>query len=134
MKKSSENPKTKKTPTKENSTRSFGNFGEKLALEYLTKEGYKHLKSNFYFGRYGEIDLVVEKNDTLVFVEVKIKRTQQFGSPHYWITPAKQAKLRRAAEGFIYVNKISDKSFRFDAILIDFDFDPPKIEHIENAF
>ncbi|WP_276661388.1 YraN family protein, partial [Syntrophomonas wolfei] len=60
--------------------RELGLWGEELAAQYLGKKGYKILERNFYT-RYGELDLVCEKDDNIVFVEVKTRRSTRFGSP-----------------------------------------------------
>lgn len=111
-----------------------GRRGEQIALEFLEANGYKIMKRNFHFGRYGEIDLIGEKDGTLVFFEVKVQTTDAFGDPRFWITSSKQQKLRKSANGFLYINKIEDKNCRFDAIIIDLRITPPQIEHIKNAF
>lgn len=112
----------------------IGKRGEKIACDYLVNNGYKIIKRNFHFGKLGELDIIAEKDNYIVFVEVKIQCTDSFGDAHFWITPQKQKKLRKAAEGFFYVNKIQNKDCRFDAIFIDFREDPPIVDHIENAF
>ncbi len=111
-----------------------GRHGEQMALEFLESNGYKIIKRNFHFGRYGEIDLIGEKDGVLVFFEVKVQTTNAFGDPRFWITHSKQQKLRKAANGFLYINKIEDRNCRFDAIVIDLRTIPPQIEHIKNAF
>ncbi|ROL56153.1 YraN family protein [Bacteroidetes/Chlorobi group bacterium Naka2016] len=111
-----------------------GKRGEEIACDYLLNKGYKILKRNFHFGKLGELDIVAEKDDCLVFVEVKLQTTDNFGDSRFWITPAKQKKLKKTAEGYIYTKKIQNKSCRFDAIFIDLRYNPPLINHIENAF
>jgi putative endonuclease len=111
-----------------------GRHGEQIALEFLESNGYKIIKRNFHFGRYGEIDLIGEKDGVLIFFEVKVQTTDAFGDPRFWITASKQQKLRKAASGYLYINKIEDRNCRFDAIVIDLRTTPPQIEHIKNAF
>ncbi len=124
-------PKVEKPKT---NTVEKGRQGEQIALDFLQSKGYKIIKQNFHFGRYGEIDLIGEKDNTLIFFEVKVQTTDAFGDPRYWITPSKQEKLRKAANGYLYINKIEDSNCRFDAIVIDLRTTPPQIEHIKNAF
>jgi putative endonuclease len=115
------------------STREKGDFGEDIAVEYLEKLGYKILKRNFHFGRIGEIDIVAEINDELVFVEVKLRTSSTYGEPIDSITPRKVATLKRVAQGYYHVNSIRDKACRFDVITVDKRTDEPKIEHLKNA-
>ena len=115
------------------STRSKGNYGENLAAEYLEANGYNIIKRNFHFGRNGEIDIVAEKDGELVFVEVKYRTNRSYGDPLESITPRKAKTLRLTAEGYLYVNKITDKACRIDIIVIDKRGEETKINHIENA-
>ncbi|MGB9771331.1 MAG: YraN family protein [Candidatus Kapaibacteriota bacterium] len=126
--------KVKEERKKVDNPTEIGKCGEDIACEHLLKKGFNILKRNFHFGKLGELDIVAEKDNTIVFVEVKFQTSDKFGDSHFWITPSKQKKLRKAAEGYLFVNKWQNKSCRFDAIFIDFRYDPPKIDHIENAF
>ncbi len=110
-----------------------GNLGEKEAAEYLVQNGYYIVKTNFKFGKHGEIDIICKKNDVLVFVEVKARQSFEYGDPLLSITPTKQKSWKRAAEGYLYVNKITDIECRFDVITVDLSKTPHNIEHIENA-
>lgn len=116
------------------SSSEIGKNGEFLAANYLINSGYKILKKNFHFGRFGEIDIIAEKDDVIVFFEIKVQGTDSFGDSKFWITSKKQEKLKKAAEGYLYVNKIQGRDCRFDAIFIDLRKKTPLIEHIENAF
>lgn len=113
---------------------SIGKLGEDIAEDFLLKSGYKILERNFRFGRLGEIDIVAEKDQVLVFFEIKVQTTNSFGDAKFWITKSKQQKLRKSAEGFLYINKLQDKICRFDAIFIDLRENPCRIDHLENAF
>ncbi len=115
------------------STRDKGNHGEDLAVEYLEAKGYKIIKRNFHFGKTGEIDIIAEINNELVFVEVKYRTNRSYGEPLESITPKKANTLRRTAEGYLFVNKIYDKACRIDIIIIDKRGNKPFIEHLENA-
>jgi putative endonuclease len=119
--------------TTKQSTRQKGYESESLAVKYLEEKNFKIIKQNFTFSRYGEIDIIAEDGDILVFVEVKSNRTNAYGNPLESITPRKQAHLRRAAEGYLYINKIINKPCRFDVITIDYTKHAPVILHLIQA-
>lgn len=110
-----------------------GKAGEDAAVDYLTKKGYRILERNFRFER-GEIDIVAEDGDVLVFVEVKARSTHQFGEPEDALTPRKQEYLRRTAEGYLFSHDIDDRECRFDVIAIDIHGARMEIRHLEEAF
>ena len=97
--------------------RRFGNEAESLAAEYLKKKGYRILCSQ-YRTRFGEIDLVAEQGSEIVFVEVKARRTNDFGFPEESVTQAKLEKIFLAGEMYLRETK-SEKEFRVDVIAID---------------
>jgi len=115
-------------------TKSKGREGEEIASNFLEAKGYAIRKRNFHFGRQAEIDIIAMKNDLFIFVEVKMRTNEKYGNPLESITPAKQKKLKRAAEGFLYVNKIKDIPCRFDVIIINLIEGQHEITHYENAF
>ena len=80
--------------------RNTGILGEKLARDFLQKRGYRILESNYRCPE-GEIDIVTRHADTLVFIEVRTKRSLEFGSPEESITPAKMEKLRAVASHYL---------------------------------
>lgn len=110
-----------------------GKKGEDIAVEFLRKQGFDIIKRNFHFGRNGEIDIIGEQKGVLVFIEVKMRSSDTYGDPLLSINFAKQKSLRKAAEGYLYINKIFDKECRFDVITIDVSSSIPKIDHIINA-
>ncbi|MBM4175373.1 MAG: YraN family protein [Ignavibacteria bacterium] len=115
-------------------SKSVGKTGEDLAENILIEAGYKIIKRNFRFG-HGEIDIVAMDGDCLVFVEVKSRRTLEYGEPEYSITQSKIKQLKRIAEAYYYINKIESQECRFDVITILGDLkNNPKINHIKNAF
>ena len=113
--------------------RSPGAWGEDLALRYLIKRGYKLLERN-YRTRRGEIDLIVRKDDTLVFVEVKLRRGSGYGDPLEAVTPHKQNILRSVAEHYLYSTQPHLQTLRFDVIGILAERTEVRIDHIEDAF
>jgi len=113
--------------------RERGRLGEDQAVDYLQKKGYRILKRNFRFER-GEIDIVAEDGDTLVFVEVKARRTKSFGEPEDAVTVFKRKQLRKIAEGYLFRNNIDGKACRFDVIAIQYVGKDAIVRHLVNAF
>jgi len=114
--------------------RNVGRDGEVLAEKYLTKKNFKMIDKNFHFGRLGEIDIIAEDQDEIVFVEVKYVKSLEFGFPENRITSSKKSKLRKAAEGWLHENNIYDHPCRFDVIAIIHGQKEPEITHFINAF
>jgi putative endonuclease len=112
------------------SLRDVGNVGEKIAEKYLLKKGAKILARNYTI-RGGEIDLIAEIGETIVFVEVKLRRSEKYGSVYESITPSKQRFLCRAAKTYLQQNGLTERFARFDAVLI---LPDGTIDHIERAF
>jgi putative endonuclease len=119
---------------RDESTREKGKSSESYAHDYLVKKGFKIIKQNFHFGRYGEIDIIAEDDGCLVFVEVKSRYSDKFADPLEYITPQKVKNIRRTAEGYLYVNNITDRVCRFDVVTLDFTKSSPTVRHIVNAF
>jgi putative endonuclease len=114
-------------------TRQLGTSGEEIASHFLEALGFLILQRNFRFGR-GEIDLIAQEGQELVFVEVKLRRGSDFGPPEDSITPSKRRQLRRVAEGYLYVNKIEGRCCRFDVVAIEEHGPRVEIRHLKNAF
>ncbi len=109
-----------------------GKRGEEIAKEYLRKKGYKIREQN-YRTRYAEIDLVTERKNTLVFVEVRTKIGERFGSPEDTINKKKLWKLQKNAEA--YIARIGwQKACRVDAVCIVLTPESilERIDHYEN--
>ncbi|AZR72358.1 YraN family protein [Anoxybacter fermentans] len=111
----------------------LGRLGEKLARDYFLKAGYNILAEN-YRTPLGEIDLVVEKDKTIIFVEVRTRSTPSFGAPEESISRSKRERLIRLALQFCAHHYLYSQNLRFDVIAISFFDNEPKIEHIKNAF
>ena len=110
-----------------------GSLGEKLAIDFLQKKGYRILQQNYRYERC-EIDIIAENGDVLVFVEVKARTSAMYGEPVEAVTESKQNKIRKVAEGYLTEHEIQDTSCRFDIIAIKFLNGKTDIEHIEEAF
>ncbi|HLF20511.1 MAG TPA: YraN family protein [Bacteroidota bacterium] len=115
------------------SKRQRGNVGEELAAKFLIKKGYKILERNYRF-EHGEIDLVAEDGDELVFVEVKSRKSKSFGEPEDAITEKKEGHVRDAAEGYLFEKSIENRMCRFDVIAIEFHNGVADIRHTKDAF
>lgn len=111
--------------------RKIGAEYEKYAAAYLREQGYEIRECN-YRNRYGEIDIVAEREHRIVFVEVKYRSSGRSGSPLEAVDRRKQRRISRAA--YFYCGTKAqgeDTPCRFDVIAIDFE---KQIQHIENAF
>ncbi len=95
----------------------LGRTGERLAAEELVRSGYHILERNF-FCRYGEIDLIAEDGDDLVFVEVKTRRGNAYGLPEEAVTVRKQHKLIRTATFYLDLHGCADRSWRIDVVAV----------------
>lgn len=114
--------------------RKKGSLAEMIAEQYLQSLGFHLVQKNFFYGRYGEIDLIVRDGNTLVFVEVKARYSEKFGTAEEAVTPRKIAHLRLAAEGYRQIFSEYDTECRFDVITIQYSSGEPVIVHYPNAF
>lgn len=114
--------------------RRLGAFGEEAARNHLKRLGYRIIESNFRCP-IGEIDIVASKQDCLVFVEVRTRRSTGFGIPEESITSSKKAKLAALAETYIQSHDSSPSSWRIDVVAIEVTQSGAisRIEVIENA-
>jgi putative endonuclease len=111
-----------------------GRSGEETAEAWLRQKGYRLLRRRFRI-RNGEIDLVMQEGRTIVFVEVRRRRSGCLGDPLESVGPLKQARLVRAARVFLAAAGLHDRPCRFDVIVLR-DGAPPAtaIEHRTDAF
>ena len=113
--------------------RRLGAAGERVAARYLRRRGYRILHRG-YRCPLGELDLVAVRDATLVFIEVKTRRSRAFGPPEAAVTPAKQAKLRRLGEYFLTRHAGDWKAVRFDVLAVELrPWRPARVRHVENA-
>jgi putative endonuclease len=106
-----------------------------LACRYLRHNGYKILFRNFRGRSGGEIDIVCRDKDTLVFVEVKTRRREDFGRPVEAVDREKQKRISRGALTWLRMLDNRDILFRFDVVeVIITDDAKPRLELIKNAF
>ncbi len=112
----------------------IGKVGEQLATAYLKQNGFHIIERN-YRQKWGEIDIIARDKKTIVFVEVKTRKSNRFGSPFEAVTTRKQQQIARTAHDYLCRNNLFNKSARFDVIgIILSRDDKPSIELIQNAF
>ena len=114
-------------------TRRTGDRGEEIALRHLSGLGYELVQRN-YRTRYGEIDLVLRDGETLVFVEVKLRRGIEHGDPLESVTPTKQEQVRSIAEQYLDEVQPEFAELRFDVVGILDSSKRPAITHVKDAF
>jgi putative endonuclease len=108
----------------------IGTYGEEQAISYLKNCGYVILEKKYRSGR-NEIDIICEKGGVVVFVEVKKRWNEEFGTPLDAIDSNKIEKVTKTAQEYLYARGLLEKcKIRFDVIGIQ----DNKLEHIENAF
>lgn len=107
----------------------LGNKGEQIASYYLERIGYKILDKNFR-KRTGEIDLIAEDNEEIVFIEVKTRTNKNFGYPEESVDNKKLKKLITTAN--LWLEDKGEHMWRIDIIAIETYINPPKITHIKN--
>lgn len=113
-------------------TRALGQWGEDAAVDFLIRIGFTILERNWRF-KHREIDIIAREGDDLIFIEVKTRRSVQYGFPEESIT----AKQRKAVMGAasVYMRRCSFyRDIRFDVIAIQVKEGEPDIVHIRDAF
>lgn len=111
-----------------------GAGAERLAARHLERAGLKLLARN-YRSPFGEIDLVMQQDDTLVFVEVRFRARSDFGTPAETVDRRKQARLRACAEHFLQRDRRhSKRSCRFDIVAVTPAPEGERVEWLRNAF
>ncbi len=112
----------------------IGIHGERVAEKHLVDLGYRILDRNWRW-RKGELDLVAEHREEVVFVEVKARRSQTYGLPEESITHAKREKLIQTAYAYLSRANRRDVHWRIDVVAIDMDRDGEvvRLEHIVSA-
>ena len=111
-----------------------GARGEELAARFLVEQGYRIVERNFRFRRMGEIDIVAREGEYLVFCEVKMRTSDEYGLPEDAVTSAKQETIRRIASAYLAVRDISGQACRFDVVAIRCEGNTPVMTLLRNAF
>ena len=112
----------------------IGAWGEELALHLLEAQGYD-IRARNWRAPGGEVDLVAQDGDTVVFVEVKTRTGSRFGTPEEAVTAIKRRRLQRAAWAYLLAHDLLDAPWRIDVIAVDRSAGPgaPRIEHYQDA-
>ena len=112
---------------------SLGKYGEDLASDYLIGHGYSLIQRNFK-ARYGEIDIIAQKNSVLVFIEVKTRMGKKYGTPEEAVTKRKIHEVTMTSEYYYLLNPQLPKAHRIDVIAIELfpDKTIKDLRHIEN--
>ncbi len=113
-------------------TRELGRLGENLAKKFLTARSYKIIKENFWC-RYGEVDLIAEEANDLVFIEVKLLKSVSFILPQEQVDRKKQEQIKRVTR--YYLSRYpKTKNIRFDVVAINYQQGNSRIKIFKNAF
>jgi len=118
------------------SKKPFGEEIEKRATQWLKKQGLQLISKNYLCHR-GEIDIIMDDNNFLVFIEVRYRKQSNYGSPAETVTPIKQKKIRLAAEHFLQCHPQHQRKYcRFDVIAAQPGYGSDKLDFnwIKNAF
>jgi len=110
----------------------LGKKGEKLAVDYLLKQGYSIRETNWRFQK-AEVDIIAQKDVILAVVEVKTRSSNDFGNPQDFVKPKKIKLLVTAIDEYVISHDL-DVEVRFDIIAILKEKNEYSIEHIEDAF
>jgi putative endonuclease len=112
----------------------LGDLGESLAAERLEAQGYRIRERNWRTLE-GELDIIAQENDTIVFVEVKARRSRRFGFPEEALTKKKRGRLIKAALAYLDLHQIQETNWRFDLIAIEWSSmgDLIRFDHLEDV-
>ena len=111
----------------------FGELGERIAERWLRRRGWRIVQRRFRSG-HRDIDLVVERDGTVAFVEVKARKGAGFGGPVQAVNYHKRKQLERSAMVWIDRHGREAESYRFDVVGVLLDGAEVRICHVENAF
>ncbi len=112
----------------------LGERGEALAWNFLRKRGYELLEKNFRT-RFGEMDVIAKKDDSIVFIEVKTRRNERFGIPAEAVDWRKRQKLTRVAQAYLQAHGLENQAARFDVLSVTWDgTTEPAFFLLEDAF
>lgn len=113
--------------------RAFGRGAEDAAAQFLERAGFRIRGRNFHC-RYGELDLVAEKDGMVCFVEVRMRSHAAWGDPAHTISFSKQRKVVKAALHYLFAHELSDRMIRFDVVTVVGRGEKAQVEHLPGAF
>ena len=111
----------------------FGELGERIAERWLRRQGWRVVQRRYRSG-HRDIDLVVERDGMVAFVEVKARRGSQFGDPVEAVNWNKQRQLIRSASTWIDRHGKPSETYRFDVVGVLVEGERVRVRHIANAF
>ncbi len=111
----------------------MGKQGEEAACQFLEARGYRILDRNFRT-RFAEIDIIAEYEETVIFIEVRTRRSARYGSPGESVGRAKQKKIITGAMQYLREKSLHDYRIRFDIVTLLLTGETSHIEHIPHAF
>lgn len=122
------------TKTMSQTSKQIGDHGEEIAAAYLESKDWLIFDRNYAFEK-AEVDIVATDRNYIVFVEVKFRSNTRYGHPEDYITPQKEANIKKAAEAWTYERKMETAVVRFDVIsIVQKGNEAPQIRHFEDAF
>ncbi|MDQ3265045.1 MAG: YraN family protein [Myxococcota bacterium] len=113
--------------------RELGQSAEQAAVDHLVAHGYQIEARNFAC-KYGELDIVAQRDGILCFVEVRMRSRAVWGDPSQTITFSKQRRVVKAALHYLVAHRITGRALRFDVIAMIGQGPGAAVEHLENAF
>jgi len=123
------------TSAKETSSSSKGQLTESYAQQYLSKQGLILIERNFH-SRQGEIDLIMLDGDTYVFIEVKYRKSKEFGGAIAAVSASKQKKIKQCVTFYLHQNSLNEYNTpcRVDVVALEGDITQPDVTWLKNAF
>lgn len=110
----------------------IGKKGEEIASHFLMQKGYEVLEKNYRFGK-NEVDLITQKQGLLIFIEVKLRSSLEYGMPEEMVSEGQKKRIIETAENYIFEHNWQN-DIRFDIISINKSKEEFQIEHFEDAF
>jgi len=111
----------------------LGKKGENLAEKFLSQQGLKILSRNYKTSQ-GELDIIAQSRQEIIFVEVKTRSSQKFGSPMEAVNRRKQEKLKQVAQTYLTAHRLENYPTRFDVVAIEvFSQGETKIEWLKGV-
>ncbi len=115
-------------------SKELGSCGERLAAGYLSSHGYRLVEMN-YRCRFGELDIIARRDELMIFVEVKTRRSDRFGRPGMAVDYFKQQRIIKSAKWYIHSKGLENNRFRFDVLeILRTPAGQMSVNHIRGAF